>query len=116
MEQAIGLNLNQLSRLHWALGQNAVCEASLNMLKDYMQTGKFNRGDQEFSAQCSIVLGGDIDTDIALREPDGRHRHLFEPLPPELQDAPFWTASMPISPAGKCQRSVQITTRPATVS
>lgn len=89
MEQAIGLNLNELSRLHWALGQNAVCEASLNMLKDYMQTGKFNRGDQEFSAQCSIVLGGDIDTDIALREPDGRYRHLFEPLPSELQDGAF---------------------------
>ncbi len=64
-------------------------EASLNMLKDYMQTGKFNRGDQEFSAQCSIVLGGNIETNMALRQPDGRYRHLFEPLPPELQDAAF---------------------------
>ncbi len=64
-------------------------EASLNMLKDYMQTGKFNRGDQEFSAQCSIVLGGNIDTDMNLRQPDTRYRHLFEPLPPELQDAAF---------------------------
>jgi ATP-dependent Lon protease len=64
-------------------------EASLNMLKDYMQTGKFNRGDQEFSAQCSIVLGGNIDTNMSLMQPDGRYRHLFEPLPPELQDAAF---------------------------
>lgn len=64
-------------------------EASLNMLKDYMQTGKFNRGDQEFSAQCSIVLGGNIDTNMALRQPDGRYRHYFEPLPPELQDTAF---------------------------
>lgn len=64
-------------------------EASLNMLKDYMQTGKFNRGDQEFSAQCSIVLGGNIDTDMELRQPDGKYRHLFEPLPTELQDAAF---------------------------
>src|ERR1700722_13118343 len=89
MERSIGLNLNQLSRLRRALGQSAVCEASLNMLKDYMQTGKFNRGDQEFSAQCSIVLGGNIETNMALRQPDGRYRHLFEPLPPELQDAAF---------------------------
>ena len=59
------------------------------MLKDYMQTGKFNRGDQEFSAQCSIVLGGNIDTDMNLRQPEGRYRHLFEPLPPELQDPAF---------------------------
>ncbi|HEX7376345.1 MAG TPA: BREX system Lon protease-like protein BrxL [Pirellulales bacterium] len=64
-------------------------EASINMLKDYMQTGKFNRGDQEFSAQCSIVLGGNIDTDLRQAAPDARYRHLFEPLPPELQDAAF---------------------------
>ena len=40
-------------------------EASVSVLKDYMQTGKFTRGDQEFSAQCSVVLGGNIDTDVA---------------------------------------------------
>jgi len=39
-------------------------DASVSVLKDYMQTGKFTRGDQEFSAQCSIVLGGNIDTDM----------------------------------------------------
>ena len=39
-------------------------EASISVLKDYMQTGKFSRGDQEFSAQCSIVLGGNIDTNL----------------------------------------------------
>ena len=27
-------------------------EASISVLKDYMQTGRFSRGDQEFSAQC----------------------------------------------------------------
>ena len=37
-------------------------EASVSVLKDYMQTGKFSRGDQEFSAQCSVVLGGNIHT------------------------------------------------------
>jgi ATP-dependent Lon protease len=64
-------------------------EASISVLKDYMQTGKFSRGDQEFSAQCSIVLGGNIDTDLELREPATRYSHLFEPLPPELQDPAF---------------------------
>ena len=64
-------------------------EASISVLKDYMQTGKFSRGDQEFSAQCSIVLGGNIDTNLDRREPEERYRHLFEPLPPELQDPAF---------------------------
>jgi ATP-dependent Lon protease len=64
-------------------------EASISVLKDYMQTGKFSRGDQEFSAQCSIVLGGNIDTDLELRQPEGRYRHLFEPLPEALQDPAF---------------------------
>ena len=86
------------------------------MLMEFMQTGKFSRGDQEFSASCSIVLGGNIDTDMAQRQPDARYRHLFEPLPPELQDAAPWTASTLISPGGKCPRFAPTTTPPATVS
>ena len=64
-------------------------EASVSVLKDYMQTGKFSRGDQEFSAQCSVVLGGNIDTDIERRQPASRYEHLFAVLPPELQDTAF---------------------------
>jgi ATP-dependent Lon protease len=64
-------------------------EASISILKDYMQTGKFSRGDQEFSAQCSIVLGGNIDTDLEACVPMARYRHLFEVLPEELQDPAF---------------------------
>src|SRR6266446_3768661 len=64
-------------------------EASISVLKDYMQTGRFSRGDQEFSAQCSIVLGGNIDTNLELQRPEGRYEHLFKPLPPELQDPAF---------------------------
>ena len=45
-------------------------EASISVLKDYMQTGKFSRGDQEFTASCSIVLGGNIDTNLELRQPE----------------------------------------------
>jgi ATP-dependent Lon protease len=64
-------------------------EASVSVLKDYMQTGKFTRGDQEFSAQCSVVLGGNIETDLVRRQPDSRYRQLFEVLPEELQDPAF---------------------------
>jgi ATP-dependent Lon protease len=64
-------------------------EASISVLKDYMQTGKFSRGDQEFSAPCSIVLGGNIETNLELRQPEPRYTHLFQVLPVELQDAAF---------------------------
>ncbi len=64
-------------------------EASISMLKDYMQTGKFTRGDQEFSAPCSIVLGGNIDTNLERRQPAEGYRHLFQVLPVELQDPAF---------------------------
>jgi ATP-dependent Lon protease len=64
-------------------------EATISVLKDYMQTGRFSRGPLEFSAQASIVLGGNIDTDIVKRMPSPRYRHLFEVLPFELQDAAF---------------------------
>jgi ATP-dependent Lon protease len=64
-------------------------EASVSVLKDYMQTGKFTRGDQEFSAQCSIVLGGNIDTDMEHHRPESRYLHLFEVLPEDLQDPAF---------------------------
>jgi ATP-dependent Lon protease len=64
-------------------------EASISVLKDYMQTGKFSRGDQEFSAPCSIVLGGNIDTNMERREPEDIYKHLFSVLPVELQDPAF---------------------------
>jgi ATP-dependent Lon protease len=54
-----------------------------------MQTGKFSRGDQEFSAPCSIVLGGNIDTDLELKQPQPGYRHLFQVLPEDLQDPAF---------------------------
>jgi ATP-dependent Lon protease len=64
-------------------------EATISVLKDYMQTGRFSRGPLEFTAQASIVLGGNIDTDLERREPSPRYRHYFEILPPELQDPAF---------------------------
>jgi ATP-dependent Lon protease len=53
-----------------------------------MQTGKFSRGSLEFSAQASIVLGGNIDTDLDQRKPADHYRHLFEALPEELAEDP----------------------------
>lgn len=64
-------------------------EASISILKDYMQTGKFSRGDQEFSAPCSVVLGGNIDTNLELKQPEDGYKHLFQVLPVELQDPAF---------------------------
>jgi ATP-dependent Lon protease len=59
-------------------------EATVSVLKDYMQTGHFSRGPNEFTAQASIVLGGNIDTDLERKSPAPRYRQLFEALPPEL--------------------------------
>jgi len=64
-------------------------ESSISVLKDYMQTGKFTRGDQEFSAPCSIVLGGNIDTDMEKRAPADHYKHLLAVLPADLQDPAF---------------------------
>jgi ATP-dependent Lon protease len=59
-------------------------EATISVLKDFMQTGRFSRGPLEFSSQASIVLGGNIDTDTDRKQPVDRYAHLFEVLPPEL--------------------------------
>jgi ATP-dependent Lon protease len=64
-------------------------EASISVLKDYMQTGKFSRGDQEFSSSCSVILGGNIETNLELRQPESHYSHLFQVLPVELQDPAF---------------------------
>jgi len=64
-------------------------EATISLLKDYMQTGHFSRGPLEFTSQASIVLGGNIDTDMRRQRPLERYVHLFEVLPQELQDTAF---------------------------
>jgi ATP-dependent Lon protease len=65
-------------------------EATISVLKDYMQTGHFTRGTLEFNSQASIVLGGNIDTDVERKQPASHYAHLFEVLPPELgKDSAF---------------------------
>ena len=96
------LFFNQATRKLGILGQKDVVffdeiantsfsdpDATISVLKDYMQTGKFSRGNQEFSAQASIVLAGNIDVDIEKKSPSGQYHHLFAVLPKELLDIAF---------------------------
>lgn len=65
-------------------------DATISVLKDYMQTGKFSRGDIEFSTQASIVLAGNLDCDLERKQPADHYFHLFSVLPQELgNDAAF---------------------------
>ena len=93
---------NQASRKLGILGQKDVVffdeiantsfsdpDATTSILKDYMQTGKFSRGNQELSAQASIVLAGNIEIDAEKKSPGGQYEHLFSVLPEELLDIAF---------------------------
>jgi ATP-dependent Lon protease len=61
--------------------------ATVSMLKDYMESGQFSRGNKSFSTDTSMVFAGNLDVEGDL--PDPRYRHLFEPLPEALIDAAF---------------------------
>jgi len=62
---------------------------TISVLKDYMQTGTFSRLGQQFQSDASIVLGGNIDTDLVAGRPSLRYIHFFEPLPDSLKDTAF---------------------------
>lgn len=64
----------------------ADADATVNILKDYMQTGLFSRGDQEFSAAASIVLAGNIEvsSDNGSPKPSDRYAHWLAVLPSEI--------------------------------
>jgi len=64
-------------------------DETVSVLKDYMQTGTFSRLGQQFQSDASVVLGGNIDTDLATGQPSFRYIQLFEPLPDALQDTAF---------------------------
>jgi ATP-dependent Lon protease len=61
-------------------------DATINILKDYMQTGQFSRGDQEFISTASIVLAGniEIDTKDTIPKPSSTYAHWLAVLPPEI--------------------------------
>jgi ATP-dependent Lon protease len=54
-----------------------------------MQTGRFSRGGLEFTAQASIVVAGNIGTDMEKKKPSDHYFHYFEVLPEELKDLAF---------------------------
>lgn len=54
----------------------------VDMLKDYLNSGRFGRGAAEFNLDCSVVFAGNIDCDRNARTVSSRYRSLFDPLPP----------------------------------
>lgn len=58
----------------------------IQMLKDYMNNGRFGRDAEEFGSDCGIVFVGNIDTDRNLKEPRGFYRHLFSVLPSPINE------------------------------
>jgi len=56
---------------------------TVQMLKDYMESGGFSRGTEELTAQASMVFVGNIDLDV---EGVLSSSHLFEPFPDDTQD------------------------------
>lgn len=62
----------------------------IDLLKDFMNSGKFGRGTAEFASDCSITFMGNIDCNREKREVSGRYRSLFSPLPQIInQDRAF---------------------------
>lgn len=61
-------------------------EELINTLKDYLNSGKFSRDKTELSSSCGVILLGNIDTDINLKEPKNTYQHLFIPLPIKIRN------------------------------
>jgi ATP-dependent Lon protease len=53
----------------------------IDMLKDFMNSGRFGRGTAEFASGCSVMFAGNIDCDRDKRTASSRYRSLFTPLP-----------------------------------
>lgn len=61
-------------------------EQAVQILKDYMESGSFSRGNEEYPGNASLVFVGNIDYDI----PELLSKaHLFVPFPMEMQDPAF---------------------------
>jgi len=55
----------------------------VNILKGYMESGEFSRGNESIRADGSLVMIGNFDVDVEHQQRVG---HLFGPLPPEMRD------------------------------
>lgn len=71
---------DEVSRLQFSHHQ-----ATLTLLKDYMESGQFARGRASYGADTSLVFMGNLE--VEGQRPSPRYRHLFQVLPRELQDA-----------------------------
>ena len=93
------LFFNKLRRQLGVIGQkdcvmfDEIAHAELNgqdelisMLKDFMNTGRFTRGNTEFGSGCGVVFAGNIDCDRSNKKVKGYYRHLFSPLPRIMQN------------------------------
>lgn len=62
----------------------------IDMLKDFMNSGRFGRGTAEFASDCSIMFAGNIDCDRNKQTVSSRYLSLFSPLPQSVnQDRAF---------------------------
>ncbi len=57
---------------------------TMSILKDYMESGRYSRGNREYSADSSLVLLGNLTTEGG--QPASYYTHFFRDLPPILLD------------------------------
>ena len=55
----------------------------VNIMKGYMESGKFSRGKESIAGEGGIVMVGNFDVDVEHQQRIG---HLLGPLPPEMRD------------------------------
>lgn len=55
----------------------------VNILKGYMESGEFSRGNESIRASGSVVMVGNFDVDVEHQQRIG---HLFGPMPPEMRN------------------------------
>lgn len=55
----------------------------VNIMKGYMESGEFSRGNESIRGYGSIVLVGNFEVDVEQQQRIG---HLFGPLPPEMRN------------------------------
>jgi ATP-dependent Lon protease len=53
----------------------------IDILKDFMNSGRFGRGTAEFSSDCSIMFAGNIECNRDKKVVSSRYRSLFSPFP-----------------------------------
>lgn len=59
-------------------------EDMVNILKDYMGSGRFGRDNVDFNSGCSLVFVGNIDCERKTKTVKSYYQHLFKPLPPSI--------------------------------